>query len=287
MFLPRTVFNPDLPIANKRERAMHLLQTSIAPNIFHPRGVYDGKRLLYLSHTLNLPGGGGAARFTVRLGNDPNAPVGSPGVFEVIITKTASEIIRPRADSAFSTSLDLIVPSQDLNRLITATGQTVDRKAATAMNLLQLLIRQSSNQNNPTNNGRAYFSPAGKRSLPGTGVELWRGFFQSVRPTIGRMIVTIDTSMAAVYESGPLLDVAMSVLNVRSTRDLALQDDRDPNFRKLQNHFKNRLIKTKTTGDKTKTIHAIEKGPIGRYMFSKDGRETSIQATLPILLGPC
>jgi hypothetical protein len=75
----------------------------------------------------------------------------------------------------------------------------------------------------------------------------------------------------------------MSVLNVRSTRDLALQDDRDPNFRKLQNHFKNRLIKTKTTGDKTKTIHAIEKGPIGRYMFSKDGRETSIQATLPHL----
>jgi hypothetical protein len=75
----------------------------------------------------------------------------------------------------------------------------------------------------------------------------------------------------------------MSVLNVRSTRDLALQDDRDPNFRKLQNHFKNRLIKTKTTGDKTKTIHAIVKGPIGRYMFSKDGRETSIQATLPHL----
>jgi hypothetical protein len=67
MFLPRTVFNPDLPIANKRERAMHLLQTSIAPNIFHPRGVYDGKRLLYLSHTLNLPGGGGAARVSATL----------------------------------------------------------------------------------------------------------------------------------------------------------------------------------------------------------------------------
>ncbi|KAF7338648.1 Argonaute-like protein [Mycena venus] len=254
------VFRPDIPIANKRERAMHLLQTSVSPMVFHPRGVYDGKSLLYLSHKLNLPGGGGGARFTVRLGNDPNAPVGAPGVVEIQISKTASEIIRPT----------------DLNRLITAQGQTVDRKAATAMNLLQLLIRQSSNQNNPTNNGRAYFSPAGKKVLPG-GIELWRGFFQSVRPTLGRMIVTIDTSMAAVYESGHLIDVALHVLNATSTRALTLSDDRDPNLRKLQTHFKNRLIKTRTTGDKTKTIHAIVPGPIGRYKFQKDGRSTTIE----------
>ncbi|KAJ6547112.1 Piwi domain-containing protein [Mycena capillaripes] len=254
-------FVPDLNIANKRERAIHMLQTSVAPMIFQPRGVYDGKHLLYFSRRLNLPGGGGAASFLIRLGNDVNAAAGSPGCYEVRITKTASEIIRPT----------------DLNRLITATNGTVDRKAATAMNLLQLLIRQSSNQNNPTNNGRAYFSPMGKKSLPGTGVELWRGFFQSVRPTIGRMIITIDTSMAAVYESGPLLDIAMHLLNVRSTRDLTLSSERDPNFRKLQNHFKNRLIKTKTTGERTKTIHGIEPGPIGRYTFLKDGSNTTIQ----------
>ncbi|KAJ7261381.1 ribonuclease H-like domain-containing protein [Mycena haematopus] len=252
-------FRPDIEIPNKRERAMHMVQNTVAPNVFHPRGVYDGKSLLYLSHRLNLPGGGGAASFTVRLGNDPNAPVGAPGVYEVIISKTASEIIRP----------------SDVNRLIAAPGQTIDRKAATAMNLLQLLIRQSSNQNHPTNNGRAYFSPAGKKSLL-DGIELWRGFYQSVRPTIGRMIVTIDTSMAAVYESGPLHEVAMSVLGVRSTRDLTF-DDNHVKFRKLQAHFKNRLIKTRTTGEKTKTIRAIVPGPIGRYTFLKDGRTTTIQ----------
>ncbi|KAJ6488632.1 ribonuclease H-like domain-containing protein [Mycena vitilis] len=255
-------FVPEVDIPHKRERAMHLLQNSVAPIVFQPRGVYDGNRLLWLSHTLNLPGGGGAASFTIRLGNDPNAPVGSPGVVQVMITKTASDIIRPT----------------DLNRLITAsTHQTVDRKAATAINLLQLLIRQSSNQNNPTNNGRAFFSPMGKRVLQGTGIELWRGYFQSVRPTIGRMIVTIDTSMAAVYESGALIEVAMSVLNVRSTRDLTLANPGDPNLRKLQTHFKNRLITTRTTGDKTKTIHEIVPGPIGRYTFQKDGRNTTIQ----------
>ncbi|KAJ7871472.1 Piwi domain-containing protein [Mycena olivaceomarginata] len=253
-------FKPDITIVNKRERALHLLQTSVAPNLFHPRGVYDGKRLLYLSHKLKLPGGGGAASFTVRLGNDPDAPVGDPGVFQVLISKTASEIIRPA----------------DLNALMSVQGQTIDRKAATAMNLLQLLIRQSAHQNNPTNNGRAYFSPTGKKTLPG-GIELWRGFFQSVRPNIGRMIVTIDTSMAAVYESGLLHEVAMNVLGARNPRELTLADERDPNFRKLQVHFKNRLIKTRTTGDKTKTIYAIVPGPIGRYTFQKEGSTTTIQ----------
>ncbi|KAJ6500452.1 argonaute-like protein [Mycena sanguinolenta] len=263
-YLQYDAFRPDIDIANKRERVMHILQTTVAPTLFQPRGVYDGRKLLYLSHRLQLPGGGGAASFTVRLGQDPNAPIGSPGVFQVLISKTASDVIRPI----------------DLNRLIAAPNQavpnqTIDPKAATAMNLLQLLIRQASNQNHPTNNGRAYFSPEGRKSLPG-GIELWRGFYQSVRPTIGRMIVTIDTSMAAVYESGPLHNVAMNVLGVRSTRDLAF-DENHPHFQKLRSHFEKRRITTETTGNKTKTIRAIIAGPIGRYPFSKDGRNTTIE----------
>ncbi|KAJ7093188.1 ribonuclease H-like domain-containing protein [Mycena epipterygia] len=251
---------PDIPIPNKRQRVIHLLQTSVAPNVFNPRGVYDGKSLLYVSQQLQLPGGG--ATFVVHLGNDPTAPVGSFGVIEVVITRTASELIRP----------------MDLNKLMQSRDGTVtiDRKAATAINLLQLLIRQSSNQNNPTNNGRAYFSPHGKKTLAG-GIELWRGFFQSVRPTINQMLVTIDTSMAAVYESGALIDVAMHVLGVNTTRELMLRDERDPNFRKLQTYLKNRLIKTKTTGDRTKTIRGIISGPIGAYTFEKDGRTMSIE----------
>ncbi|KAJ7445757.1 argonaute-like protein [Mycena galericulata] len=250
-------FQPDIPIANKRERVMHILQTSIAPTVFRGLGLYDGRNLLYLSHRPQFPGGGNGS-FTVRLGN-ANAPVGSPGVYEVIISRTASETIRPT----------------DVNKLISAS-QTADRKTATATNLLQLIVRQDSNQNNPTNNGRAYFSPKGKKLIEGTGIELWRGYFQSVRPTLGRMLVTIDTSMAAVYQSGPLLNVAMSVLGTTNARDLVLNKDRDlMNFRKLQAHLKNRLIKTTTT-DRTKTIRALVCGPIGRYPFQKDGKPTTI-----------
>jgi eukaryotic translation initiation factor 2C len=66
------------------------------------------------------------------------------------------------------------------------------------------------------NNGRAYFTNAETLALGG-GIELWRGFFQSVpmfalpnkslqflrlrrsvRPTLGRMLVNVDTAMAAM-----------------------------------------------------------------------------------------
>ncbi|KAK7023907.1 Argonaute-like protein [Favolaschia claudopus] len=254
------IFRPEIPIANKRERVMHNLQVLVAPTIFHPRGVFDGTRLLYISHTLNLPGGSGGASFTVRLGSDPNAPVGSPGVFQVLISKTASDVIRP----------------SDLQQLIAGPNQVIGAKAATAMNLLQLLIRQTSNQNHPTNNGRAFFSDGGKKVISG-GIELWRGFYQSVRPTMGRMVVQIDTMMASVYESGPLINVAMHVLGARSVRDLGLNDERDPAFRKLVAHFHRRLITTVPTQAKTKTIHGLIRGPIGRYTFTKDGRATTIQ----------
>ncbi|KAJ7659732.1 ribonuclease H-like domain-containing protein [Mycena polygramma] len=255
----RAAFSPECRNRLKRERAMHLLQTTVSPSVFYPRGIYDGQRLLYLSHMLEFEGGSRFASFVVPLGSDLNAPIGSPGVVEVVITKTASEIIRPTYVLRLPQTLRILL-----------YWSTFDSKTSTAMNLLQLLIRQSSNQyvNNPTSNGRAYFSPLGRKILPGTGVELWRGFFQSVRPTIGRMIVTIDTSMAAVYQGGPLIDIAMDVLNVKSTRDLILNDSNQRiNLRKLQNHFKYRQIVTRTTGDRTKTIHDIVAGNASNFLL--------------------
>ena len=49
----------------------------------------------------------------------------------------------------------------------------------------------------PTNNGHSYFMEAGKKDLHTHGLKLWRG--KSVCPTMGKMILTVDTSVAAVY----------------------------------------------------------------------------------------
>ena len=47
-------------------------------------------------------------------------------------------------------------------------------------------------------NLRAYYTSAGREPIGG-GLELWRGFFQSVRPSIGQMIINVDVSVSAMY----------------------------------------------------------------------------------------
>ncbi|KAJ7632788.1 argonaute-like protein [Roridomyces roridus] len=237
-------FRPEIPIAKKRERVIDNLQTVAQPNLFNPRGVYDGRNLFYISHTLNLPGGG-TGTFTVNLGNSNSGR----GVFEVRLARTSSVVVRP----------------SHVQKAISNEAHLGDPKVATAINVLNLLLRQAFKENYPTNYGGSFFGPAGMQPVQGSGIELWRGFFQSVRPTLGKLLVTVDVAMAAVYQSGRVLDIAGTLLNIRDVRQLHLADERD--LRKLQVYFKNRQVICRTTGNATKTIYEIVRGPIGEYRF--------------------
>ncbi|PIL23264.1 Argonaute [Ganoderma sinense ZZ0214-1] len=44
------------------------------------------------------------------------------------------------------------------------------------------------------------------------GIVLWQGYFQSVRPALGRMLVNVDVSAAAMYKPGRLIDISLEVL---------------------------------------------------------------------------
>ncbi len=92
---------------------MHKLQVNVAPTIFNPRALYDGKALLYASRQLNLPAGG-SGKVSLSKFNNFNVPlahhvqfvidlpdlnrepvVGQRGVYTVAIKLTNSEPIRP------------------------------------------------------------------------------------------------------------------------------------------------------------------------------------------------
>ncbi|KAG6889711.1 hypothetical protein C0992_004340 [Termitomyces sp. T32_za158] len=148
-----------------------------------------------------------------------------------------------------------------------------DPKTLTAINLLQLLIRQGPNQKYAHNN-RAYFIPEGSKPI-GSGLELWHGYFQSVRPTVGRMLVNIDTSVTAVYASGELIDVCLNFLGKKDVRALDL-DEKSPDFRALQKHLKELLVNTSTTGKRVKTIYGLVTAA-GKYTFMKEDREITVQ----------
>ncbi|KAJ7043216.1 argonaute-like protein [Mycena alexandri] len=239
------LFTPDDPKPQKRQRLIHTLQTETCPQIFTPRAVYDGNRLLYASH--NIPNG----VYRVH-GSNQNADSKSSGWWEIQITRTAGDAIKPLV------GVKKFIESGE------ATSETL-----TATNLLQLLLSQAKNQASP-NTGRAYYIPEGKQLIRGMAVELWRGYFQAVRPTTTGMIVNVDTTVSAMYMSGPLLAVCMAVLGAQDVRRLSLHNTGAEDFKKIERHLKNKLIyvKTRDGSKRTKTVREIIPAPVGPYQFN-------------------
>lgn len=68
---------------------------------------------------------------------------------------------------------------------------------------------------------RSFYNPQVKKSLGG-GLEAYQGYYQSARPTMsGRMMINVDLSATAFYESGPLIDTVVKILeNIRTLNDL-------------------------------------------------------------------
>ncbi|XP_006656523.1 protein argonaute 1D [Oryza brachyantha] len=62
--------------------------------------------------------------------------------------------------------------------------------------------------------GRSFFSPdLGRRRSLGEGLESWRGFYQSIRPTQMGLSLNIDMSATAFFEPVPVIDFVIQLLN--------------------------------------------------------------------------
>jgi eukaryotic translation initiation factor 2C len=57
-------------------------------------------------------------------------------------------------------------------------------------------------------NVRSFFTDRETKDIGG-GIHLWRGYFQSVRPTIGKMTINVDISTGMMYRPGPLIDLCL------------------------------------------------------------------------------
>ncbi|KAE9588291.1 putative post-transcriptional gene silencing PAZ-Argonaute family [Lupinus albus] len=62
--------------------------------------------------------------------------------------------------------------------------------------------------------GRSFYSPdLGRRQSLGEGLESWRGFYQSIRPTQMGLSLNIDMSSTAFIEPLPVIDFVTQLLN--------------------------------------------------------------------------
>jgi hypothetical protein len=64
---------------------------------------------------------------------------------------------------------------------------------------------------------------------------LHRGFFQSVRPIVGHLMMNVDITTGVMFKGGPLIDICMMILGVNNIRDLQGQQRRDILRRFLKN----------------------------------------------------
>uniref|UniRef100_A0ACD6AMC1 Uncharacterized protein n=1 Tax=Avena sativa TaxID=4498 RepID=A0ACD6AMC1_AVESA len=82
-----------------------------------------------------------------------------------------------------------------------------------ALQVLDIVLREL-----PTSRyepyGRSFYSPdLGRRRSLGDGVESWRGFYQTIRPTQMGLSLNIDMSATSFFEPIPVIDFVRQLLN--------------------------------------------------------------------------
>ncbi|KAL5530679.1 hypothetical protein ACEPAF_6937 [Sanghuangporus sanghuang] len=172
------------------------LQTHVAPDIFIPRAVYDGRKNLFAATTLRFPNGENSFEFEVTL-QDTRSPDAQPRreqkPFKIKLNKVAE--INPVV----------------LERFLEGK-QSHDNDVLTAITALNVVVRQEPSLRYPFN-VRSFFTDEEKMEI-GSGIVLWRGYFQSVRPAIGKMLINIDISTGAMYKPGKLLDLCLEYISI-------------------------------------------------------------------------
>ncbi|KAJ7612222.1 argonaute-like protein [Roridomyces roridus] len=153
------------------------------------RVVFDGRKNLFAPVKLNL--GGDSREFDVTLPNDRPNVDRPPRIYKVRLTLAAT------------------INTEILHRFVEGK-QSQDNAVSTALMALNVVIRMEPSQKFPTK-GRSFFTPQ-ETQVIGQGLVLWRGYFQSIRPAIGRMLINVDISTGLLYQPGPLINLCLSYL---------------------------------------------------------------------------
>lgn len=233
-----------------------ILQAS-QPTIFTPLVVYDGRANIFAPRRLPL-GDTNSREFHVSLpqANGGHNPTKPPKVYKIKLTLVAD--INPEV-------LDRFVNGQQSN----------DNVVLTAIMALNNVIRQEPNLNNPFN-VRSFFTEREKRYIGG-GIELWRGYFQSVRPSIGRLLVNVDIATGMMYKEGPLLNLCMDFLRDRGLQSNSPNALAPPGFPdseriRLQRFISGMRVVVETTGDRKRVIRGLSKAGANQLSFTlRDG----------------
>ncbi|KAH7889904.1 Piwi-domain-containing protein [Phlebopus sp. FC_14] len=241
---------PSVSPARRRIEIFERLQNHTAPGVFTPKVIYDSDAICYASRVLPF---GNSATFTVNMSDRSlTDPSGGRGIFTVKLTRVDA------ADINF----------KDLAHILEGRTAQQSPKVLVAINLIQLILRQAPNLRY-ANNVKSFFTrQAGSKRLGG-GLEVYKGFYQSVRPTAGQLLVNIDVSAGVMYQEGPLLDVALAVMGAVNVRNLALPEGA-PQFNQLRRFFKGVFVNFLHRKGRKKVVGIVPRAGYVEFEREKD-----------------
>ncbi|KMT03709.1 hypothetical protein BVRB_8g188600 [Beta vulgaris subsp. vulgaris] len=151
---------------------------------------YDGRKSLYTA---------GPLPFTIK-------------DFKITLIDEDDGSGAPRRERLFTVVIKLAA-RVDLHHLgMFLQGRQADAPQE-ALQVLDIVLRElPTTRYSPV--GRSFYSPdLGRRQPLGEGLESWRGFYQSIRPTQMGLSLNIDMSSTAFIEPLPVIDFVTQLLN--------------------------------------------------------------------------
>lgn len=217
------------------------------------RPVYDGRKNMFAHKLLPF---GQAHTFDVELDEDdgPTARRRPPRQFKIKLRRVGQDIVM-----------------EELMQFLNARA-TLTNNCQMAITAMDIIIRHKPSLEHVTV-GRSFFTPRGARPIYGAA-EVWQGYYQSARPTRGKMLINVDLSATAFYEAGPLTQTIVKLLDRRSPNDLH-RGMNDRERQKVERSIKNlRIRDNHRTGNKRKfKIEKLTPTPASQTMFDMgDGR---------------
>ncbi|KAI0336397.1 Piwi-domain-containing protein [Cubamyces sp. BRFM 1775] len=233
---------PDVVIKRRNYEIIDRVQLENAA-VFNPRAVYDGRKNLFCKR--DIPSGSYNLTFGRR----------QPKTFQVLIKRVS------------------VISPDDVRKLTRRRSPHDLSDNAMSLNLLQLIVRQAPNMRHKfPADARSFYIAHNAKDLR-NGLSAWRGFFQSVRPVMGRLIINVDVSHAAVYTPGRLVDTMLAHLQLRDVR--ALSELSNPQLAQLRLFLKNVQVRLTISQMKARPISDLVR-EAGMQEFDKDNERWTV-----------
>ncbi|KAK3226875.1 hypothetical protein Dsin_006737 [Dipteronia sinensis] len=161
----------------------------------------------------------------------------------------------------------------DLKHLKDFLRSKVKEAPHETIQVLDVVLRESPS-NRCTVVGRSFFSAGlDNKTEIGFGVECWKGFYQSLRPTQMGMSLNMDVSATSFYESIPVIDFVAKFLNLGDPKRAASTQIMENDLVKLKKALRGVKVEVTHGESKRYKVTGITSAPTNQLKFLAEGKK--------------